>query len=59
MKNIMGKPKDDVIFKEAAKEGVVKAVKKKYPLVPERLIRKKIDKLDNKMSANKKKGFGL
>ncbi len=58
MNKIMGKPKDDVIVKEAAKEAVVKAVKKKYPLVPERAVRKKIDKLDKKISG-KKKGFRL
>ncbi len=57
MKNIMGKPKDDDIIKTAAKEAVVKGVKKKYPLVPERMVRKQVDKLDKKLS--KKSGFGL
>ena len=53
----MGKPKDDDIIKTAAKEAVVKGVKKKYPLVPERMVRKQVDKLDKKLS--KKSGFGL
>ncbi len=57
MKNIMGKPKDDNIFKTAAKETAVKAVKKKYPLVPERMIRRQVNKLDKKLS--QKSGFGF
>lgn len=53
----MGRPKDDTFMKEAAKETVVQAVKKKYPLVPKRMLRKKIDKLDKKLS--KKNGLGF
>jgi len=57
MKNIMGKPKDDVVLREAVKETAAQAIKKKYPLVPKRTIRKKIDKLDRSLS--KKRGLGL
>ena len=57
MKNIMGKPKDDNIFKTAAKETAVKAVKKKYPLVPERMIRRQVNKLDKKLSNKSAFGF--
>ncbi|MDR2911845.1 MAG: hypothetical protein LBV38_00875 [Alistipes sp.] len=57
MASIMGKPKDDTLMKEATKETIAQAVKKKYPLVPKQMLRKQIDRFDKKMS--KKNGLGL
>lgn len=55
-KSILGKPKDDDIVKEAAKESVAKAVKKKYPLVPKWAVKKGLDKAEKNA---KKRGLGL
>lgn len=55
MKSILGKPKDDDYVREAAKESVAKAVKKKYPLVPKWAVKKGLDKAEKKA----KKGLGI
>jgi hypothetical protein len=59
MKNILGNAKADDPFNEALKESATKAIKKRYPLMSKRKIRKAIDGLDKKMSTGKKKGFGF
>jgi hypothetical protein len=51
-KSIMGKPKDDELVKEVAAQ----ALKKKYPLVPKRAIRKGVDK---QLSKSNKRGQGI
>lgn len=52
MANILGKPKDDEIIKEAA----AKAIKKKAPLVPKWAIKKGLNKAQKNLN---KKGIKL
>lgn len=52
MAGILGKPKDDEIMKEAA----ARVIKKKYPMIPKRAIKKGIDKTQKQL---KKKGITL
>ena len=59
MKNILGKPKADDPIREAVKEGAATAIKKRYPLMSKRRIRKAIDGLDKKLSNGKRKGLPL
>lgn len=51
-KSIVGKPKDEEFLKEFA----ARAIKKKYPLIPKRVIRKGIDQ---QLGKSNKKGIGL
>ena len=51
-KNVVGKPKDEEFLKEFA----TRAIQKKHPWVPKRVIRKGVDK---SLAQIKKKGIGL
>lgn len=57
--NLMGKTKTEKFDKEIAKEMAAEVVHKRYPIIPKKMIKSRLDKVDKKLNKRSKKGFRI
>lgn len=55
----LGKTKTEKFDRTVAKEMAVEAVHKRYPVIPKKLIRNRLEKAEKKIEKKTKKGFAI